>query len=296
MDTTRSLHQAAEDGDLATAERLLTADPYLVRSREDYKRTALHRAAMAGHADIVSALLEWSAQVDAKDYGGGTPLHRAAAEGRTEAAKVLLAKGADPNARDEEGFTPLHFAARGGHEAAAAALLAKGADPNALGKFHGTTLHEAAQQGHRGMVELLLANGGLANVRSKGSHTPFTPWHAARQGGHDAIAALLGEHGGGDAAALAISIHRAAEAGYLGRLKQVLKEDPGLIDKPDYLYRRTALHWAAHNGHVAAAQLLLDRGARVDAQDKTRKTPLDHAVAQGHADVAELLRRRGSGQ
>jgi ankyrin repeat protein len=294
MDTTRSLHQAAEDGDLATAECLLTADPYLVGSREDYKRTPLHRAAMAGHADIVAALLERSAHVDAKDYGGGTALHGAAANGRAEAAKVLLAKGADPNARDEEGFTPLHFAARGGHEAAAAALLAGKADPNALGKFHGTPLHEAAQQGHQSMVELLLANGGLANARSKGSHTPFTPWHAARQAGHGAIATLLGDHGGQDAAALAISIHRAAEAGYMGRLKTVLKEDPSLIAKRDFLYRRTALHWAARNGHLAAAEFLLAQGAPVDVRDKARKTPLDHALAGGHSDVADLLRRHGA--
>ena len=46
----------------------------------------------------------------------------------------------------------------------------------------------------------------------------------------------------------------------------------------------------------AAAQLLLDQGASVDAQDKIRKTPLDHAVAGDHSDVAELLRRRGANQ
>src|SRR5215470_7941538 len=106
MDATRTLHKAAEDGDLATALRLLGDDPYLVKSREEYKLTALHRAAAAGHAELVKALLDRSAQVDARDYGGGTALHSAAGKGHADAAAVLLDKGADPSAPDEEGLTP----------------------------------------------------------------------------------------------------------------------------------------------------------------------------------------------
>jgi cytohesin len=291
MDATRSLHQAAQNGDLATALRLLGDDPYLVKSREEYKLTALHRAAAAGHADVVGALLDRSAQVDARDYGGGTALHAAAAHGHADAAAALLDRGADPSAPDEEGLTPLHFAARGGHEAAAALLLKRGADPNARGKFTGMPLHEAAEHGHQAMVELLLARGGLANARSGGSHTPFTPWHAARQAGHDAIANLLLGHGGRDKAAQAISIHRAAEFGYLGRLQVLLKEDPALISSRDYLYRRTPLHFAAEHGHRQAAELLLAAGADVGAQDKNGDTPQDRAEAAGHPDIVELLRR-----
>jgi cytohesin len=290
MDATRSLHKAAQDGDLATALRLLADDPYLVKSREDYKLTALHRAAMAGHADLVAALLDRSADVDARDYGGGTALHGAAAQGRREAAAALLDRGADPNAVDEEGLAPLHFAARAGHEAVAALLLAKGADPNARGRFTGTPLHEASEQGHRGTVELLLAHGGLANARSGGSHKPLTPWHAARHAGHAAIAELLREHGGHDRAAQAVSIHRAAEYGYLGRLKVLLKEDSTLVTSRDYLYRRTPLHWAANNGHKDAAELLLANGADLEACDKNGDTPLSRAEAMGHPDLVALLR------
>ncbi|MGZ3274833.1 MAG: ankyrin repeat domain-containing protein [Caulobacteraceae bacterium] len=294
MDNARILHKAAEDGDLATALSLLQADPYLVASREDYKLTPLHRAAMAGHADVAAALLGRSAAVDARDYGGGTALHAAAAHGRRDAAVVLLDGGADPNAADEEGHTPLHAAARAGHVATAAVLLARGADPNARGKFTGTPLHEAAERGHRSLVELLLAHGGLANARSGGSHKPLTPWHAAREAGHSAIADLLRDHGGQDKAAQAITIHRAAEFGYLGRLAVLVKAEPGLVSSRDYLYRRTPLHWAANNGHRAAAELLLANGADRDARDKNGDTPLDRAEATGHADIAALLRQEGA--
>jgi cytohesin len=294
MDTTRTLHKAAQDGDLATALRLLQDDPYLVGSREDYKLTPLHRAAMGGHADIAAALLGRSAAVDARDYGGGTALHAAAAHGRSEAAAVLLGGGADPNAADEDGHTPLHFAARAGHVAAATVLLAKGADPNVRGKFTGTPLHEAAEHGHVGMTELLLANGGLANARSGGSHTPLTPWHAAKKAGHGPIAALLREHGGQDKAAQAITIHRAAEFGYLGRLRVLLAEDPALVSARDYLYRRTPLHFAANNGHRQAAELLLAKGADIEARDKKGDTALDRALAMGHPELTELLRQHGA--
>jgi cytohesin len=290
MDATRSLHKAAQEGDLATALRLLADDPYLVKSREEYKRTALHRASAAGHTAVVKALLDRSAQVDARDYGGGTALHAAAEHGQVEAASALLDRGADPSAPDEEGVTPLHLAARNGHEAAAARLLAGGADPNARGKFTGTPLHEAAEKGHRGMVELLLARGALANARSGGSHKPLTPWHAARQAGHAAITELLRDHGGHDRAAQAVSIHRAAEYGYLGRLQVLLKEDPTLVASRDYLYRRTPLHWAANNGHRDAAELLLANGADLEARDKNGDTPLGRAEAMGHPELVALLR------
>jgi ankyrin repeat protein len=292
MDNIRSLHKAAEDGDLGTALRLLKADPYLVGSREAYRITPLHRAAMAGHAAVAEALLARSAAVDAKDYGGGTALHSAAAHGRPDVAAVLLERGADPDAMDEEGHTPLHLAARGGHEAAAAVLLDKGADPNARGEFIGTPLHEAAEHGHLGMVRLLLARGGLANARSGGSHEPFTPWHAARKAGHAAIADLLRGHGGPDRAAQAITIHRAAEFGYLGRLQVLLKDDPALVAARDYLYRRTPLHFAADKGHRQAAELLLAAGADGMARDKNGDTPLDRAAAMGHIELADLLRGR----
>jgi cytohesin len=290
----RSLHQAAEDGDLVEAERLLGANPYLVAAREDYKLTPLHRAAMAGHAPLVQALLERSAEVDARDYGGGTALHAAAARGREAAAAVLLARRADVNAKDRDGRTPLYMAAGGGHAAVAALLLAKGADPNIQGDITGTALHQAAAGGHRAVVEALLAHGAWANARSGASHTPWTAWHAANKAGHGDIAALLADHGGQDKAASAIPIHRAAEFGYLGRVQVVLNEDLALIAKRDYLHKRTALHWAASEGHVRIAAFLLDQGADLEAADKLRRTPLDLAKAGAHGEMVDLLRGRGA--
>lgn len=51
----------------------------------------------------------------------------------------------------------------------------------------------------------------------------------------------------------------------------------------------TPLMKAAHEGTVEIAKLLLDRGAKVDAQDGERMTALERAVSDGHHEVVALL-------
>ncbi len=56
----------------------------------------------------------------------------------------------------------------------------------------------------------------------------------------------------------------------------------------------TALHAAAHSGRVDCVALLLQLGARVDAQDKWADTPLHKAVVNGHTACAEVLLAHGA--
>ncbi len=54
---------------------------------------------------------------------------------------------------------------------------------------------------------------------------------------------------------------------------------------------RTALHWAAMNGHKDVVALLLDRmeGVDVAAKDEYGRTALHCAAREGHKDVVALL-------
>jgi hypothetical protein len=51
---------------------------------------------------------------------------------------------------------------------------------------------------------------------------------------------------------------------------------------------------AAYTGNVAAARILLDAGAAIDAKTEYGKTALDVALSGGKTEVAELLRSRGA--
>ncbi|CAN0222853.1 unnamed protein product, partial [Ectocarpus sp. 4 AP-2014] len=61
-----------------------------------------------------------------KTWAGRTPLHRAASAGHTEVVLRLLAHGVAVDSTDSRRATPLHLAARGGHSGAAQALVREG--------------------------------------------------------------------------------------------------------------------------------------------------------------------------
>ena len=94
-------------GNLASVKQALTdgADP----NAEDPQSgsTMLSIAALMGHTEIVTVLLEHGADVNAKSRDGGTALHAAAFLGRAEATKLLLEKGADTTLRNNMGSTAI---------------------------------------------------------------------------------------------------------------------------------------------------------------------------------------------
>ncbi|KAK3317735.1 ankyrin repeat-containing domain protein, partial [Cercophora scortea] len=64
-------------------------------------RTALHRAAEAGHAPVAQQLLDHSPElIRARDHEGCTPLHHAASRGRVEVLELLVRRGAKLNVKD----------------------------------------------------------------------------------------------------------------------------------------------------------------------------------------------------
>ncbi|HEV8563302.1 MAG TPA: ankyrin repeat domain-containing protein [Actinomycetota bacterium] len=92
-----------------------------------------------------------------------------------------------------------------------------------------------------------------------------------------------------------LDVFEAASFGDLDRLTTLLTEDPsfGLAHSGDGF---TALHFAAFFGRHEAAELLLARGADVDARGTgwMTGTPLHSAASAGHTDAIRVLLGAGA--
>lgn len=87
-----------------------------------------------------------------------------------------------------------------------------------------------------------------------------------------------------------LTIHEASSVGDAQRLQRILEENPALVSAP-HEQGFSPLGLAAFFGHKAAVQVLLARGAEVDAVDTSQfaNTPLDAAVAANHLEVVKIL-------
>jgi hypothetical protein len=99
------LWQAAKAGRLHRVKYLLKTGADLEFRCSEGATTSLHQAAINGHKDILEALLEAGASVDAGDKSGATALHLAS-DGSV--AIALIKAGADIDHEDCAGKTPVH--------------------------------------------------------------------------------------------------------------------------------------------------------------------------------------------
>jgi ankyrin repeat protein len=205
-------------------------------------------------------------------------------------------------ARGTNGNDLLGMAGATCDERLVAILLERGADVQ-RGNAHGwTPLHQAAYSDLPAMARMLLDAGARVDVSARGDGG--TPLVVALFWGNTATAELLAEHG--------LHPRNLRVAAGLGRL-EVLEE---LIDARGKLapeagarrgfyrphsgfpawqpsadereIRDEALTWAARNGRVEAVELLVERGASVEA-DVYRGTAMSWAAACGRVEVIRRL-------
>ena len=123
--------------------------------------TPLHLAARYGTPDMVRALLNAGANINAKNNNGSTPLFYATLNENHNMVQVLLSANTkkiyQPN---KDGDTALHWAARYGKpemiKALIQALPGAGANINTKNSKHETPLHLAAQHGKYDNMRALL--------------------------------------------------------------------------------------------------------------------------------------------
>ena len=89
------------------------------------------------------------------------------------------------------------------------------------------------------------------------------------------------------------ALHEAALSGSLERLYKLLDEPDSDVCALD-CNRCTLLHHCATQGHLAVAELLIQRGINVNAEDVNSETALQRASEFGHVEIIKLLIDNGA--
>jgi ankyrin repeat protein/L-ascorbate metabolism protein UlaG (beta-lactamase superfamily) len=322
----RDVHAAAKSGDLQALRSLLSGNPGLIDAPDDRGVTPLHRAAIEGRRDVVEYLISRNADIRKPDQAGNAALHGAAYGGRAGVVEVLLARGADVQARNRNGQTPLFLAAFKGAGDAAEVLLGKGADVDAQDIRGLAPLHAAAQNGRISAAEVLIAHKARIDIRDAQGYTPL--FLAARSGRLD-MTRTLREAGARVDAKNAFGmtpLHDAVFGDHADVVEYLLAQDAPPDEKDNrgvrpldwalengsvevvrlfldrqrdvqarkWEFGRTLLHQAAILGQKEIADIVLSRGADLNARDERNQSPLDLARISGREDMAQYLVSRGA--
>jgi ankyrin repeat protein len=178
-------------------------------------------------------------------------------------------------------------------------LLDRGADPNRGNDYGWTKLHQAGYANDPGLAQLMLDAGGRLDLSARGDGG--TPLVAALFWGHRDVVPLLGLEPGNLRVAAGLGLpdmirelagtpegaaHRAFYRPHGGFPAWEPSDDPQeVLDE--------ALVWAAKADRAPVLELLVDLGARIDA-DPYRGTPLTWAAANGRVASIRRLAELGA--
>ncbi len=225
---------------------------------------ALHWAVRVDDVDMARLLLGAGADAKLANRHGVTPLTLASSNGSTAMMKVLLDAGADANSVDPAGETVLMMASRVGTLDAVRLLLERGATVDAKDQtYQQTALMVAVRANHPDVVRLLIEVGADVSAKTRTGQTP--PWvlpNSVPGFGHG-----VGIVRGGLPA-------RGSRQPIPGSLSPLL--------------------YAARDGHLEVAKLLLAAKVDVNQTDANAITPLIMAIVNNRLEVARLLMENGA--
>jgi ankyrin repeat protein len=256
----------------------------------------LWTAAATGNIASIKQFLAQGHDVNGKEPGrGSTPLILACVFGQTEAAGLLIANGANLALPNNDGTTPLLAATIFAWPDTVVLLLQKGADPNVSNLVGATAMSIASapwgpeqQAGYQSLAETLQMQLDLQRIKT-----------ALPQ-----IANILREHKPTNPQAGASSkptqpasgktdLWSAAAEGNLQLIQKHLAAGTDLnLGEPSE--GTTPLMFAALFGQTQAAALLIENGARVQAENSKADTALHLAAFFAHLETVKLLLAKGA--
>jgi ankyrin repeat protein len=252
------IHDAVVSGDLDGVQRLLDADPDLIRSTTRFGSTPLHRAVAARDARMITLLIDRGADVHTRH-------------------------GAGPGS--EDGYPPVDCEPidialfwQGRYDVETARLL------QARGAAYDLTI--AAALGDRAAVAAML-DGDLARIRET-RPSGKRPLSAAVEAGHDDIAELLLDRGAdptwseGVDAPRGAALHAAARLGNRPLVERLLHHG---ADPNAHVDSAGSATWAAKTPELRA--LLMAHGGQLDCYDLIWLGEDDEAVRRVAANPRE---------
>ena len=286
-DTSSLSSQKSGVGGLWTDAPAFRAIPAFRRLQK--QKTLIHEAfEVVLDAEQVRQAIRRGFDTNARNSKDQTVLDMAARHGLTETVQVLLDNGAEPTTRTKSrANTPLHTAASEGHSEVVEVLLAHGADLESRNNYNWTALDYAAYGGHIQTVQVLLKGGAIVNGKVK--HDWDKLKQAAFKGHTQAVVlkTLL------DLTFNCTALHNATLRGHKAIVLLLLSAGAD-IDARNFDLEETALHIAVTNRKDDILQILLDKGANVNAVARDGMTALHIATQQGRTDIVQLLVNKGS--
>ena len=233
------------------------------------------------------------AVMENRDQRGRTPLIKAAQQGYAAICQGLLNYGADLNAKESNyGLTAFVWASKGGHTVTCKVLLEEGASLLATDSYRALALNEAAKLGNSKICQLILRYADGVEPVDRSGTTALA--YAAERGHDDTCRVLLsfGANAGTITDRQTTALHEATLRSHISTIKILLQAgtDPNVKDEDGL----TPLHIAALNNQVSAAKLLLDHGADVNVESPGKRVPLAFAVSSFNPLLVHLLLEEGA--
>jgi ankyrin repeat protein len=214
--------------------------------------------------EIIRAILEKRASVNAQNKEGESALHLAVHNNQADIGTLLLDNGADIFLVNARGETPLFltFYVRAGSQRTAREIRMFMLNPVVMStrdSLGNTVLHHATMWRIDSVIPAIVERGANTEVTNISGETPL--FIAVKANAASTVRALL--------------------------------ESGALLTGRDSL-GNTALHTAVRSNAAQAAEALLDAKINIDAYNLYGQTPLHDAVRLGSYDAQVILVRRGA--
>lgn len=260
---------AVEKNDANKAIKMLNQGAY-INAKNQSGATALYLAVQNGNTELVRALLSGHADVNIPNNYGLTALFPAAQKGKTDIVRLLIEKGINVNAKTDTGLTALMVAVSNGRKDSTKALIDGGADVNAKTNDDQTVLSMAKRSEIVDMLRIAGASGPVVPdqmlARTKLQEMGITYnknslLNCARDGKLDAIQYFL-------------------DAGM----------NPNTANKDGV----TPLMYIIYHGDAKMVNMMIQKGADVNAKTVNGKTALMIATENNKPNIVAMLKAAGA--